>query len=142
MELTDGLKALLHARRFLLVDDEPGILQMLRLNLVSVAGVPREQLATAGSAEEAQALLADGLQPDVIICDHGLPGQKGLPWLLALTVPPAVRVLATGVAMPEEVRAIEEQCTAAGILLYFKPFRVGPLLADIARRLPPAGGAA
>lgn len=141
MQLTDGLKALLHTRRFLLVDDEPGILQMLRLNLVSVAGVPRDQLATAGSAEEAQALLAGGLRPEVIICDHGLPGQKGFPWLLSLTPPLPVRVLATGVAMPEEVRALEQQCAAAGILLYFKPFRVAPLLADLARLLPPAGSA-
>lgn len=57
----------------LVVEDEPSIVELLKLNLVD-AGF---DVAAAPDAETAQAALADAL-PDLVLVDWMLPGKSGL----------------------------------------------------------------
>jgi len=57
----------------LVVEDEPAILELLRINLVDAGYEVKE----AADAETAQALLKDSL-PDLVLLDWMLPGQSGL----------------------------------------------------------------
>jgi two-component system phosphate regulon response regulator PhoB len=57
----------------MVVEDEPAILELLKVNLVD-AGY---EVRAAGDAESAQALLKDNL-PDLLLLDWMLPGQSGL----------------------------------------------------------------
>jgi two-component system phosphate regulon response regulator PhoB len=59
--------------RILVVEDEPAILELLRVNLVD-AGY---EVQAAADAETAQALLKDAL-PDLVLVDWMLPGMSGL----------------------------------------------------------------
>lgn len=81
--------------RVLLVDDEPNVLSALRRSLRG-RGL---EIATAGSGEEALALLQR--QPvDAIVSDMRMPGMSGAELLKAslALAPDAVRVLLTGYA--------------------------------------------
>jgi two-component system phosphate regulon response regulator PhoB len=57
----------------LAVEDEPAILELLKVNLID-AGY---EVKTAPDAETARSLLRDGL-PDLVLLDWMLPGQSGL----------------------------------------------------------------
>ena len=57
----------------LVVEDEPAILELLKVNLVD-AGY---EVQAAGDAETAQSMLNDAL-PDLVLLDWMLPGQSGL----------------------------------------------------------------
>jgi two-component system phosphate regulon response regulator PhoB len=57
----------------LIVEDEPAILELLRINLVD-AGY---DVKGAGDAESAKRLIGDAL-PDLVLLDWMLPGQSGL----------------------------------------------------------------
>ena len=57
----------------LVVEDEPAILELLKINLVDAGYEVKE----AADAETAQALLKDSL-PDLVLLDWMLPGQSGL----------------------------------------------------------------
>jgi DNA-binding response OmpR family regulator len=57
----------------LVVDDDPGIVEVLRDNLAADRFAP----LCAGSAEEALRLLRD-VRPDAAVIDLGLPGMSGL----------------------------------------------------------------
>jgi two-component system, OmpR family, phosphate regulon response regulator PhoB len=59
--------------RILVVEDEPAILELLRVNLVD-AGY---EVQAAADGETAQALLKDAL-PDLVLVDWMLPGMSGL----------------------------------------------------------------
>lgn len=59
--------------RLLLVEDEPGLVQMLSYNLEK-AGF---EVRVAGDGEEALALLAEA-EPDLVVLDWMLPGLSGL----------------------------------------------------------------
>jgi two-component system phosphate regulon response regulator PhoB len=58
----------------LVVEDEPAILELLKVNLVDAGYDVRE----AADAETAQALLKAGSLPDLLLLDWMLPGQSGL----------------------------------------------------------------
>ena len=81
----------------LLVDDEPLLLDALSQELKEACN-----LYTANSAADAETLLA-ARRYDVIICDHMLPGEQGLDFLLRVTemVPSTRRILMTGYTNPE-----------------------------------------
>jgi len=72
----------------LVVEDEPAILELLRVNLVD-AGY---EVGTAGDAETAQARLREAL-PDLLLLDWMLPGQSGLALARQLRADPRTREL-------------------------------------------------
>jgi len=81
----------------LLIDDEPNILELMRV------GLERDyEIETAGSAEDAS-LLTGTRQYDVIVCDQVMPGQNGLEFLMqsAERQPGTRRILLTGYINPE-----------------------------------------
>jgi two-component system phosphate regulon response regulator PhoB len=72
----------------LVVEDEPAILELLRINLVAAGYAVRE----AADAETANALLKEQL-PDLVLLDWMLPGQSGLAFAKALRAEPRTREL-------------------------------------------------
>jgi DNA-binding NtrC family response regulator len=81
----------------LLVDDERELLSALG------AGLEGEfALETAASAEEADLMMASSSY-DVLICDHMLPGEAGLEFLIGMSArhPGTRRILLTGYMNPE-----------------------------------------
>ena len=72
----------------LVVEDEPAILELLRINLAD-AGY---DVRGAGDAETAHALLKDAL-PDLVLLDWMLPGQSGLAFAKELRADPRTKDL-------------------------------------------------
>jgi two-component system phosphate regulon response regulator PhoB len=72
----------------LVVEDEPAILELLRINLVAAGYAVRE----AADAETANALLKEQL-PDLVLLDWMLPGHSGLAFATALRAEPRTREL-------------------------------------------------
>jgi two-component system phosphate regulon response regulator PhoB len=72
----------------LAVEDEPAILELLKVNLVD-AGY---EVLTAADAETADRLLRERL-PDLLLLDWMLPGQSGLAFAKALRADPRTREL-------------------------------------------------
>lgn len=72
----------------LVVEDEPAILELLKINLVDAGYEVRE----AGDAETANALLKDSL-PDLVLLDWMLPGQSGLAFAKQLRADPRTKEL-------------------------------------------------
>ena len=83
--------------RLLLVDDEPKLLDALREGLAADF-----EVETAGSAAEAEKLMA-AREFAVVICDHILPGEAGLDFLMRMRElhPQTRRILLTGYMNPE-----------------------------------------
>jgi len=81
----------------LLVDDEPMLLDTLGAELKDTC-----RLYMAKSAAEAETLLA-ARRYDVIVCDHMLPGEQGLDFLMRAMemIPSTKRILITGYTSPE-----------------------------------------
>jgi DNA-binding NarL/FixJ family response regulator len=81
----------------MLVDDEPLLLDSLGQELQETC-----KLYTAGSAADAEMLLV-ARRYDVIICDHMLPGEQGLDFLMRVAelVPNTKRIMMTGYTNPE-----------------------------------------
>lgn len=81
----------------LLVDDEAALLEVMKLGLEA-----EFDLELAATAEEAELLLATG-KHDVVVCDHMMPGEAGLDFLIAASQrhPAAKRILITGYINPD-----------------------------------------
>lgn len=81
----------------LLIDDEPNILELMRVGLEK-----DYEIETAASAEEAT-LLTGTRQYDLIVCDQVMPGQNGLEFLMrsAERHPGTRRIMLTGYINPE-----------------------------------------
>lgn len=81
----------------LVVDDEPLLLEAIRLELEGVC-----ELHTADSAAEADKSVSER-RYDVIVCDHMLPGEQGLEFLgrMVEMFPSTKRILMTGYTNPE-----------------------------------------
>ena len=104
--------------RFLVVDDEPDTLLLVRANVRAWG----HECQVAGSAEEAMALVHDpATRPDVLLLDVAMPGTDG-PTLLrnlrAASEEPPVVLLVSAVA-PEELVVIAEEL---GVDWLSKPF--------------------
>jgi PAS domain S-box-containing protein len=117
------------AATLLLVDDE----ELVRR---STAGLLEElgyAVITAGSAAEALDKLSTGLQPDLLVTDHKMPGMTGaeLTARLRATMPTLPILLVTGYASPgaDELEGIE---------VLAKPFAFADLAARLAALLPEA----
>jgi two-component system response regulator HupR/HoxA len=81
----------------LLIDDERPYLEMLR------AGLSREfEIEVAQNTEEGEMRLAVG-NYDAVVCDHLMPGEKGLDFLIRASQrhPDMRRILITGYINPE-----------------------------------------
>jgi two-component system phosphate regulon response regulator PhoB len=72
----------------LVVEDEPAILELLKINLVDAGYEVRE----AGDAETANELLKQAL-PDLVLLDWMLPGQSGLAFAKQLRADPRTKEL-------------------------------------------------
>ena len=72
----------------LVVEDEPAILELLKINLADAGYEVRE----AGDAETANALLKEAL-PDLVLLDWMLPGQSGLAFAKQLRADPRTKEL-------------------------------------------------
>jgi len=81
----------------LLVDDEPALLDSMRLTLKDDF-----EIETAASAEEGL-LMAGTRAYEVVVCDQLLPGEQGLDFLMraAEQFPAMRRILITGYMNPE-----------------------------------------
>lgn len=124
-------------QRVLVVDDEPGLVRALSLNLRARGW----DVVTAADGEEALRVAADA-HPDVIVLDLGLPGLSGLEVIEGLrgwTQVPIV-VLSARQMADDKVEALD-----AGADDYVtKPFAMSELLARLrvaVRRAAPASGA-
>jgi response regulator RpfG family c-di-GMP phosphodiesterase len=109
----------------LLVDDEPLLLDSLSQELKEAC-----RLYTAKSAAEADLLLA-ARRYDVIICDHMLPGEQGLDFLIRAMemVPSTRRILITGYTNPE---FISRSTSIAGLsACLVKPIRASQIAGAI-----------
>ncbi|HJR86718.1 MAG TPA: response regulator [Acidimicrobiia bacterium] len=110
--------------RILLVDDEPGIVRALAINLKALG----YQIEAAADGEDALRKAADH-RPDAVILDLGLPGIDGIDVIRGLrgwtTVP--IIVLSVREAEREKIAALD-----AGADDYVtKPFGMGELLARL-----------
>lgn len=81
----------------LLVDDEPALLDSMRLGLEA-----EFDLDFAASAEEAELMMATRTY-DVVVSDHLMPGEEGLQFLIRAGKrrPATQRILLTGYMNPE-----------------------------------------
>ena len=81
----------------LVVDDEPALLETMRLWLEE-----EFEVAVAGSAAAAEKLMA-ARRFAVVVCDHMLPGEAGLDFLVRMRerYPETRRILLTGYINPE-----------------------------------------
>jgi DNA-binding NtrC family response regulator len=81
----------------LLVDDEPALLDALKQGMAAEFDV-----ATANSAAEAETLIG-ARKYAIVICDHMLPGEAGLDFLVRMRElhPEMRRILLTGYMNPE-----------------------------------------
>lgn len=105
----------------LLVDDEVALLDSFRMALSREFTV---DIAT--SAAEAERMLAAGSY-HVIVCDHLMPGEEGLPFLIRTSerFPRVHRILLTGYMNPELLaHSIEIARLSACVLKPAKPSEV------------------
>ena len=114
--------------RILLIDDDPGLRELLRTTFEVVA----VDVAEAGDVPTAQQLLRD-FRPDVVVLDIKLPGGDGLALCSALKADPETRgigiVLLTG---SEEGTEAAAAAAGADALLH-KPFSPLELLGVVER---------
>ena len=117
----------------LLVDDEAALLQSLRLGLEW-----EFDLDLASSATEAELLLATRSY-GVVVCDHLMPGEEGLQFLIRASerFPRTARILITGYMNPELLsRSVARARLSACIL---KPVRAAELATAIRAAMKPVG---
>ena len=109
----------------LLVDDERELLVALGSGLEGEFA-----LETAASAEEADLLMASGAY-DVLVCDHMLPGEPGLEFLIRMSErhPNTRRIMLTGYMNPELISRSVALARLSACLL--KPVKAAALAAAV-----------
>lgn len=114
----------------LVVDDEPEMRAVLALGLKEHFDVE-----TAASASEAEMMLATG-NYDVIVCDHMMPEEEGLPFLTRARArfPKVQRILVTGYINPELLSRSTSVAGLAGCLM--KPVNMAELVQTIRLAVP------
>lgn len=111
----------------LLVDDEPELLKTIQLGLAD-----EFDLDCVQSALEAERRLATRSY-NVIVCDHLMPGEEGLHFLIRASVrhPHMHRILITGYMNPEMLTRNMELAGLSAVLL--KPVKAAEVAAAIRR---------
>ncbi len=114
----------------LIVDDEEPIRAVLTLGLSRHFDVE-----SAPSTQEAERMLATR-EFDVIVCDHLMPEEEGLPFLVRARerFPTVQRILLTGYINPELLSRSTEIAGLAGVLM--KPVATDELVETIRMVLP------
>ena len=114
----------------LLVDDEAAMRDVLTLGLEKHVDVE-----AARSTNEAELMLATR-EYDVVVCDHLMPEEEGLPFLIRARArfPKVQRILLTGYVNPELLSRSTEVAGLAACLM--KPVSADELLAAIRLALP------
>ena len=126
-----------NAARILVVDDEPGIRNIVR-RMLQRAG--HQVVVAAHGAEGLACFAAEPAGFDLVLTDLSMPEMDGPTMALAIrNLAPQVRILASsGMITPDE----EARARAAGIVGFVpKPYTAEGLLAAIRRALdgPPSG---
>ena len=105
----------------LIVDDEAPIRDVLRLGLA-----PQFEVEEARSANEAELMMATR-HYDVIVCDHMMPEEEGLNFLMRARklFPKTQRILMTGYVNPELLSRSTELAGLAGTVM--KPVNAATL---------------
>jgi DNA-binding NtrC family response regulator len=114
----------------LVVDDEA------KLREVVTAGLEKDfEVETASSADEAELMLATR-HYDVIVCDHLMPGEEGVPFLVRMRkqFPQVQRILLTGYMNPDLISRSTEIAGLAACLM--KPISAEKLIETIWFVLP------
>ena len=109
----------------LLVDDEAPLLEVLRLGLKE-----EFEIEVASSAEDGELMMATR-KYDVLVCDHLMPGEEGLRFLIRASrlFPHTRRILITGYMNPE---LISRSVALAGLAVcLLKPLKIETLAAAI-----------
>jgi len=114
----------------LLVDDEARVREVLRLGLKEVF-----EVETAASASEAELLMATRAY-DVVVCDHLMPDEEGLAFLMRARTrfPQVQRILLTGYINPELLSRSTSIAGLASCLM--KPITAATLIEAIRLALP------
>ena len=114
----------------LVVDDEAPVRGVLRLGLD-----PLFDVEEARSANEAELMMATR-HYDVIVCDHIMPDEEGLPFLMRARklFPKTQRILLTGYVNPELLSRSTELAGLAGCVM--KPVNAVELAEAINFALP------
>jgi chemotaxis protein histidine kinase CheA/methylmalonyl-CoA mutase cobalamin-binding subunit len=120
-------------RRVLVVDDSPGVRQIVA-GALTAGGF---ETVVAGSAEEALTIVADG-DVDAIVVDYSMPGSDGI----ALVESVRARTRSLPIVMMSAVaeRADQDRARTAGVDAYFdkSDFREGALVSTLHSLLEPA----
>jgi len=113
-------------KRILVVDDEPSITRLLKLNLEQTGDY---EVATENSSRAALAA-AEHFQPDLILLDMKMPGKDGVNLAAALQASPKVNgvpiVFLTASATQEDLQ--ERDGSVGGLPLLAKPVNLHELL--------------
>lgn len=126
--------------RFLIVEDEGNVSQVFRLHLTLVLNYPEENVLECQDGDRAYVLVEEmvneGHGPEIIISDLRIPGLDGIALFRKIQemLPDyyrrVVKVLLTGVSMPEEVNSLREIVKPLGVYLRFKPIEIGELVRE------------
>jgi PAS domain S-box-containing protein len=110
----------------LLVDDE----ELVRLSTADMLGDLGFSVTEARSAEEALRLIDEGLEIDVLVTDHLMPGMTGVDLVRALRRrrPSAPALIISGYAETDSI--------APDLLRLAKPFRQADLATSLAKAFP------
>ena len=120
------------ARRLLVVDDEPHIGLLLRLQLESRG----YELRLARSLFEARAaLLDDAERPDGVLLDLHLPDGSGVELLRELRARPATADLPIIILTAEGEERVLQEARSLGAATVTKPFSPSKLTAQVAALL-------
>ena len=120
------------ARRLLVVDDEPHIGLLLRLQMESRG----YELRLARSLFEARAaLLSDAEQPDAVLLDLHLPDGSGVELLRELRARPATATLPIIILTAEGEERVLQEARSLGAATVTKPFSPSKLTAQVAALL-------
>jgi two-component system, OmpR family, response regulator len=124
-------------KRILVVDDEPSITRMLKLNLEQTGDY---QVAMENDARRALAA-AEQLQPDLMLLDVMMPGLDGGNLAGQLQASPKLKgvpiVFLTAAVTRNEVR--ERDGFVGGLPFLAKPVSIEHVLACLQHHLGPAG---
>jgi CheY-like chemotaxis protein len=114
----------------LLVDDE----DLVRMSTADMLIDLGYEVVEAGSAEEALRLVGEGLDPDLLVTDHLMPGMSGaeLARDLRSRRPDLPVLIVSGYA--------EAEGTEPGLPRLTKPFRNAELAASLAALVPAVAG--
>lgn len=120
------------ARRLLVVDDEPHIGLLLRLQMESRG----YELRLARSLFEARAaLLSDAERPDAVLLDLHLPDGSGVDLLREVRARPSTATLPIIILTAEGEERVLQEARSLGAATVTKPFSPSKLTAQVAALL-------